>query len=193
MPLVVRAEDENTTTYVLSRKVKSGREANTIHVGKDPSISRNHAEIKVQRTSGALSKDERPHVSFTDKGSKCGSFQGGLRLPANVEHNFDGFSTITVGANSTTITLEWEPILAVCSSLPNKEHLTRIRNTASRVGIRVERNWLNNATHLIMLDLRATPKLILALVGNKHIVTPQFFDAITTRNTPASAMPQPEE
>ncbi|EGD83642.1 hypothetical protein PTSG_04249 [Salpingoeca rosetta] len=190
-PLVVQDEDSEATTYLITRKLKKHKERKSIVVS-DVSVSRQHAEIRVQRCSGTVGQNERPDVFFTDKGSKCGSFQDGERLEPEREYLVDEYSTLELGANHTTVALEWHPLVFVGSSLPSKESQVQVQTAISKIGARLERAWVSDATHLIMLDIKATPKLILALVATKPIVSPDFLTAFTRLKTPTSPLPKAE-
>ena len=98
--------------------------------------------------------------------------------------------SITVGVNNSRLRLEWEE-LVVCQSLLSKEQTTSFNNLCADLGIHVVRSWSDRVRLLVMHEIQLTPKVLLALIDHRDIVTPDFMSAIRNRNNLHDPIPDP--
>lgn len=98
--------------------------------------------------------------------------------------------SITVGVNNSRLRLEWEELI-VSHSLLNKDQIASLNTSCASIGIQVSKSWSERVKLLVMHQIQMTPKLLLALIDQKDIVTPDFMTAIRNRNELKDLIPDP--
>ena len=98
--------------------------------------------------------------------------------------------SITVGVNNSRLRLEWEELIA-CHSLLSKAQIAALNDDCSRLGIHVSRSWSERVRLLVMHQMQMTPKLLLALIDQKDIVTPDYMIALRSRADLKDPIPDP--
>ena len=97
---------------------------------------------------------------------------------------------ITVGTNQSRIRLEWDEFV-VAHSLLSKDQITAINESCRKVGVHVSRHWSDRVRVLMMEQIQMTPKMLLALIDQKDIVTPAYLSAIRNRPNISDPVPDP--
>ena len=98
--------------------------------------------------------------------------------------------SITVGVNNSRLRLEWEEFI-VTHSLLSKDAIASLNTSCASLGIQVSKSWSDRVKLLVMHQIQMTPKLLLALIDQKDIVTPEFMTAIRNRGELKDMIPDP--
>ncbi|KAI8920965.1 hypothetical protein DFJ77DRAFT_144301 [Powellomyces hirtus] len=178
-----------------SRSYTIGRKDADLVLGTDKSVSRSHATLTVAEpvsTEELMNVDARCRVTLSDKGSKFGTYLNGMaRKVVGSEQVREG-DVITFGVNKSTFRLTYVPVVICCSGMRTKQRL-EINEGARRFDLRSLKDWTPSCTHLVMLSLRVTMKVVLALANGRHIVTPEWIQAFGSIDPINFRMPEPEK
>jgi len=98
--------------------------------------------------------------------------------------------SITVGVNNSRLRLEWEDLIA-CHSLLSKDQAEALLTSCAQLGIHVSKTWSERVRLLVMHQVQMTPKLLLALIDQKDIVTPDYMTALRNRVGLKDPIPDP--
>lgn len=103
VPIVVHNDDSTQTTYYVGRRATKDTKKHFIVIPNDPTISRKHGLLRIHRTQGIVSADDKPVVFYSDLGSKCGSRFGNENLTPNVSVRLNNLTELHIGSNNTTL------------------------------------------------------------------------------------------
>ena len=98
--------------------------------------------------------------------------------------------TITIGVNNSRLRLEWEEFV-VCHSLLPKDQVSSLANTCAQLGVHLSKSWSDRVRVLVMDQIQMTPKVLLALIDQKDIVTSAYLVAIRKRANIGDPLPDP--
>jgi len=79
----------------------------------------------------------------------------------------------------------------VCHSLLPKEDITLLNDSCVELGMQVSKNWSDRVRILVMHQIQMTPKVLLALIDQKDIVTKDFMVALRNRANLHDPIPAP--
>jgi len=95
-----------------------------------------------------------------------------------------------VGVNNSRLRLEWEEWM-VCYSLLDKGQITSLNDSCVQLGMQVSKTWSDRVRILVMHQIQLTPKVLLALIDQKDIVTQDFMVALRNRTNLHDPFPAP--
>ncbi|KAJ3067279.1 hypothetical protein HDU98_009528 [Podochytrium sp. JEL0797] len=130
-----------------------------IVVGGDKSVSRNHANLSIVGRK----------VTFTDGGSRLGSFVNGTHVsdatPLELKHGDE----IRMGAAMAVLRLIFKPSTLVFSGV-KKAAKAALTERAIALGFTVLEDFEPGVSHLVMTSLKITMKTVQAVAHGVHIV-----------------------
>lgn len=160
-----------------------GRKNVDILITNDQSISREHAVLSVSAVPDNRISDDSyiPLLRLKDLGSKYGTAVNSKELSKSEETTLQQGDTVTFGRLGSKYKICYEPpmVLATsCVAAPEKE---RLKTILKRIGGRLQSEWSEKCTHVVMSAIRLTAKTTAALLAAKPVVTPAFFTEVLER------------
>eukprot|EP00962_Isochrysis_galbana_P042486 scaffold15922_cov111-Isochrysis_galbana.AAC.5 len=163
-------------TYSVGR-----HESVDIRIDGDKSVSRRHLELSIESGGALLLKD---------LGAKFGTTVGGQILPPNGSIVLADAQEVQLGTRKLLVTRE--PI-GFCMSGLTRPDAERLQDASVRMGAgRVNKEWLSGTTHLVMQQLKLTPKLLLALAHCCPIISPDWVISAAARTRASQPLPPTE-
>lgn len=160
-----------------------GRKNVAILITDDQSISREHAVLSVSAVPDNRLSDDTyvPLLRLKDLGSKYGTAVNSKELSKSEETTLKQGDTVTFGRLGCKYKICYEPPIVVatsCLAAPEKECL---RTTLKKIGARLQSDWSEKCSHVVMSAIRLTAKTTAALLAAKPVVTPAFFTEMLER------------
>lgn len=160
-----------------------GRKNVDILITNDQSISREHAVLTVSAVPDNRISDDSyvPLLRLKDLGSKYGTAVNSKELSKSEETTLNQGDTVAFGRLGSKYKICYEPPMVVatsCVAAPEKE---RLKTTLKKIGARLQSEWSEKCTHVVMSAIRLTAKTTAALLAAKPVVTPAFFTELLER------------
>jgi hypothetical protein len=182
--LVNRQTGDQTQCLLCNRSYKIGRVQATpaanpdIALDGDTSISRSHAELLIKFTESQVAQlDSAPSAVLTDL-SKFGTFVNDTRV--DEFHALSPDDLIRFGRNNCYFHLRHTP-LTVTTSCVAAANRPALRQLLCQLGGHLLADWHNSCSFVVMDKLTVTVKVIAALVSQKFIVTPKYFEDLVRK------------
>uniref|UniRef100_A0A0D9XKV9 Nibrin homolog n=1 Tax=Leersia perrieri TaxID=77586 RepID=A0A0D9XKV9_9ORYZ len=171
---------------------KFGRKDCDVIVQTDPSISRVHAEIAVEKMVAWDPKSGAPaspsYVRVVDR-SKYGTFvnkvQGtqGNRLHKDEDAMLSDGDALTFGTGNATFRLSFVPIVVYFHGKKSGRISPSLQAVMTSIGAYATRKWSDECTHVLVDELCSlTPELLDAVLAKKQIVLGDWFKAMSEKN-----------
>ncbi|XP_074843070.1 nibrin isoform X2 [Carettochelys insculpta] len=157
------------TEYVVGRKNCA------VLIQDDQSISRSHAVLTVQHPETNLSQVLTvPELVIKDT-SKYGTFVNGEKLLNGTSRSLKSGGRVNFGVFESKFRVEYERLI-VCSSCLETSGKTALNQVILQLGGLVVNDWSEECTHLVMKSVKVTVKTICALICNRPIIKPEYFE-----------------
>jgi len=181
----VVANQDNSFWFSAGQTVTVGRKGTDIVV-EDKSVSRKHAELTVQPSQDVTNINNQSKLLVKDC-SKFGTFLKKERI--SQQELVDG-DQIRFGVSGSWYQVFYKPIV-ICTSNIDSALKLELLQKISKIGFLVED--FSVSTHLLMKEIRVTPKVLLALVEGIPIVSPNWIDAVLARPITDPSLPPSEK
>eukprot|EP01038_Epipyxis_sp_PR26KG_P004168 gene4168-5932_t len=151
----------------------------------DKSISRNHAEIRIDPSNQA--------ISIVDLGSKFGTIVNSTKLETNIPFVIDSNDTsflLKLGAMGLIIRIsrrKW----SFCMTRLEKNDKDRLRKNVKRINGSIVTE-ASNATHIVANKIAATIKLLIGIVLKKKIIVGDWLSFCESNRT-SEIIPREED
>ncbi|XP_071519144.1 uncharacterized protein nbs [Panulirus ornatus] len=162
-----------------SSLIVSRREGHILLQG-DNSISRQHAAIFINHSPANLKNVQaQPQVMLTELRAKYGTFlndgiQNDKKIQENSRVELKNGDVVRFGMLTNTWRLVYRPLVVTTSTLqPDKKIV--LTDTLLKLGGHLVGEWNAACSYLVMNSITLTIKVVCALAGGRHIVTPEFF------------------
>ncbi|KAI8823260.1 hypothetical protein BJ741DRAFT_634559 [Chytriomyces cf. hyalinus JEL632] len=174
------------------RQFSVGRAAtNDISIDFDKSVSRAHGTLQVLDKSSATQMQSQsqlqtqiqkpsPLLTFTDGGSRLGSFVNGIQVPPNSTIALTHGDELRLGAAHAVFRIVEKSIVIAFSGMKSNAK-NALSATAQSLGIRVIGEFSPECTHLGMTTLKITMKTVLAVAHGTKIVTDAWIHGIQSQ------------
>ncbi|KAJ3237996.1 hypothetical protein HDU81_008604 [Chytriomyces hyalinus] len=182
----MQGKDVSVLLSPARRQFSVGRAAtNDISIDFDKSVSRSHGILQVVDKSAATqmqsqsqfqtqtqsplgSQKASPLLTFTDGGSRLGSFVNGIQVPPNSTIALTHGDELRLGAAHAVFRIVEKSIVIAFSGMKSNAK-NALSATAQSLGIRVIGDFSPECTHLGMTTLKITMKTVLAVAHGTKI------------------------
>lgn len=187
---------QKTLCLLSNRSYKLGRKNSTnadIIIGDDPSVSRFHAEIVIKFDEKSCDDIlQQPNIGLTDH-SKFGTSVNDVKVENYKQIKANDI--IEFGYN-TKYELYNEPLIVTASGIKPAVKSSLRKLIGSLCGYFVN-DWRNDCSFLVMNEITVTVKCLNALLCQRLIITPKYFEDLVTlfgsSKLDSSAIPDPND
>lgn len=162
-----------------SSLIVSRREGHILLQG-DNSISRQHAAIFINHSPANLKNVQaQPQVMLTELRAKYGTFlndgiQNDKKIQENSRVELKNGDVVRFGMLTNTWRLVYRPLVVTTSTLQPDRKIV-LTDTLLKLGGHLVGEWNAACSYLVMNSITLTIKVVCALAGGRHIVTPEFL------------------
>ncbi|KXS17930.1 hypothetical protein M427DRAFT_235556 [Gonapodya prolifera JEL478] len=183
------------------KEVSIGRKDGTLTYPQEKSISRSHAAFVVGNVVEGMVTDLNrfPSVTLTDNSKFLYTFVNGvpsteatrIRQVADGDQLSFG-NTIADGLPLVRFRLKRSPVVLCLSGVPKnvKKEMTGL---AAVLDLKIEPDWTDACTHLLMHSLKVTYKVVACLADCRHIVSDNWVRALSAVNVVEFQLPRESE
>ncbi|KAL1374785.1 hypothetical protein pipiens_001642 [Culex pipiens pipiens] len=182
---------KNSTVYYIRPDVKKhvvARSTGNLNIANDKSISRNHA---------FLFPESSDTLKLVDAGSRYGTFLNHAiesnrdEIPKDVPVRLRKGDRVRFGMCDSLWQVDRVEFRCITSTISVTVGLER---TLRKLGGTLENAFQQGKTgFLVMTTITTTPKLLMSLIGQIPVVTPEYFEACLRAVVGGKVLPDPEE